>query len=123
MPCLAYAGGPEACRPPLDVARGDSTMSITPEDVLKIAELARLYFEEEEIEAFASQFQRILDYVEQLKQVDVRNVEPTSHVSLTADYEKTIFREDEVRPSLTVEESLANAPDPGSGHFRVPKVL
>lgn len=98
-------------------------MPITRAEVLKIAGLAKLYFSEEELDAFTAQFQRILDYVEQLKQVDVENVEPTSHVSLTADFEKHIFREDEVQPSLGVEESLANAPDPGSGHFRVPKVI
>lgn len=98
-------------------------MSITREDVQKIADLANLYFSEEEMDAFALQFQRIFDYVEQLKQVNVEDIEPTSHVSLTDDFEKYIFREDEVKPSLPVEESLANAPDPGSGHFRVPKVI
>ena len=98
-------------------------MAITRAEVLKIAELARLHFSEEELEAFTIQFQRILDYIEQLKQVNVADVEPTSHVSLASDFEKHIFREDEVKPSLPVEESLANAPDPGAGHFRVPKVL
>lgn len=98
-------------------------MSITRTEVLKIADLARLHFSEEELDAFIVQFQSIFDYIEQLKQVNVDSIEPTSHVSLTADFEKYIFREDEVRPSLPVEESLANAPDPGSGHFRVPKVL
>jgi aspartyl-tRNA(Asn)/glutamyl-tRNA(Gln) amidotransferase subunit C len=98
-------------------------MSINRSEVLKIADLAKLHFSEIELESFTEQFQRILDYVEQLKQVNVDNVEPTSHVSLPADFEKHIFREDDVRPSLPVDESLANAPDPGSGHFRVPKVL
>lgn len=98
-------------------------MSITRTEVLKIAELAKLHFTEEDLDAFTGQFQRILDYVEQLKKVDVEGIEPTSHVSLTADFEKHIFREDKVGPSLAVEESLANAPDPGSGHFRVPKVI
>lgn len=98
-------------------------MSINRSEVLKIADLAKLHFSENELESFTEQFQRIFDYVEQLKQVNVDDVEPTSHVSLTADFEKHIFREDEVRPSLPVGESLANAPDPGSGHFRVPKVL
>jgi aspartyl-tRNA(Asn)/glutamyl-tRNA(Gln) amidotransferase subunit C len=98
-------------------------VAITRAEVVKIAELARLHFTEEELDAFTAQFQRILDYVEQLKQVDVTGVEPTSHVSLAADFEKHMFREDEIRPSLPVEESLANAPDPGAGHFRVPKVL
>jgi aspartyl-tRNA(Asn)/glutamyl-tRNA(Gln) amidotransferase subunit C len=98
-------------------------VSINRSEVLKIADLAKLHFSENELESFTEQFQRILDYVEQLKQVNVDDVEPTSHVSLTADFEKHIFREDEVRLSLPVDESLANAPDPGSGHFRVPKVL
>jgi aspartyl-tRNA(Asn)/glutamyl-tRNA(Gln) amidotransferase subunit C len=98
-------------------------MSISHADVLKIAELARLHFTQEEIDAFTEQFQRILDYIEQLKQVNVADVEPTSHVTLTPDFEKHIFREDEVKPSLPAAESLANAPDPGAGHFRVPKVL
>jgi aspartyl-tRNA(Asn)/glutamyl-tRNA(Gln) amidotransferase subunit C len=98
-------------------------LSITRAEVLKIAELAKLHFDDEEVNAFTPQFQRILDFVEQLKQVNVEGVDPTSHVSLTADFEKHIFREDEVRPSLPVEKSLANAPDPAEGHFRVSKVL
>jgi aspartyl-tRNA(Asn)/glutamyl-tRNA(Gln) amidotransferase subunit C len=113
-------------RPPVGIrkaVRGDNKVSITRTEVLKIADLAKLYFSEEELDAFTAQFQRILEYVEQLKQVNVEAVEPTSHVSLAADFGEHIFREDEVKPSLPVEESLANAPDPGSGHFRVPKVL
>ena len=98
-------------------------MAITRAEVLKIADLARLRFAETELDAFIVQFQRILDYVEQLKPVNVEDVEPTSHVSLTADYAAHMFREDEVKPSLPVEETLDNAPDPGAGHFRVPKVL
>ena len=98
-------------------------MSVTREAVLKIADLAKLQFSEDELEAFITQFQRILDYVEQLKEVNIEDIQPTSHVSLAGDFEKHAFREDEVKDSLPVEESLANAPDPGSGHFRVPKVL
>ena len=98
-------------------------MSITREDITKVAELARLHFSDEELGEFTFQFQRILDYIEQLKELDVEGVEPTSHVSLSADFEKYMFRKDEAQPSLPVEESLANAPDPGMGHFRVPKVI
>jgi aspartyl-tRNA(Asn)/glutamyl-tRNA(Gln) amidotransferase subunit C len=98
-------------------------VSITREEVLKIADLARLHFGEEELAAFTAQFQRILDYIEKLKEVDVENVEPTSHVSLAVDFEKHMYREDKVKESLPVELSLENAPDPASGHFRVPKVL
>ena len=98
-------------------------MSISRSEVLKIAELAKLHFSDEDLEEFTRQFQRILDYIEQLKQVNIEGIEPTSHVSLAAGFEKFIFREDEDRPSLPVEASLSNAPDPGEGHFRVPKVL
>jgi aspartyl-tRNA(Asn)/glutamyl-tRNA(Gln) amidotransferase subunit C len=98
-------------------------VSVTRAEVLKIADLAKLYFKEEELDAFVIQFQHILDYVEKLKEVDVEDIPPTSHVSLAADFEKHLFREDAVGVSLPVEESLANAPDPGAGHFRVPKVL
>jgi aspartyl-tRNA(Asn)/glutamyl-tRNA(Gln) amidotransferase subunit C len=102
---------------------GGRGVAIDRSEVLKIAELAKLHFSEGELESFIGQFQSILDYVELLKQVNVDGIEPTSHVSLTPDFEKHIFREDEVRPSLTIEDSLANALDPGAGHFRVPKVL
>ncbi len=98
-------------------------MPISRDEVLKIAELAKLHFSDDELAAFTEQFQRILDYVEQLEQVSVEGVEPTSHVSPAPGLEKIACREDDVRPSLPVEESLAGAPDPGEGHFRVPKVL
>ena len=98
-------------------------MAITREEISKVAELARLYFSDEELDEFTFQFQRILDYIEQLKELDVEGIEPTSHVSLSANFEKHMFREDKALPSLPVQESLANAPDPGMGHFRVPKVI
>jgi aspartyl-tRNA(Asn)/glutamyl-tRNA(Gln) amidotransferase subunit C len=98
-------------------------VSITRTEILKIADLAKLYFSKEELDAFVPQFQGILDYVEQLKEANIEGIEPTSHVSLPADFEKHMLREDEVGNSLPVDESLANAPDPGSGHFRVPKVI
>ena len=97
-------------------------MAITREEVLKIADLAKLRFSEEELDTFVVQFQHILDYIEQLKQVDVENVPPTSHVSLTPDFEKHMFREDEVQPSLPVEESLADARTTVRDTFAYPKL-
>ncbi len=90
---------------------------------MKIADLAKLYFSDAELDEFTSQFQRILDYVEKLESADVEGVAPTSHVSLGEGFAPCIFREDVPRPSLPEAEALANAPDPGGGHFRVPKVL
>ena len=98
-------------------------MAVNREEVLKIAELAKLYFSAEGLDGFIVQFQRILDYVAQIKEVNLDDVEPTSHVSLTPDFDRYMFREDEVKPSLTVDESLANAPDASSGYFCVPKVI
>ena len=98
-------------------------MSISREDVLKIADLAKLHFSESEADAFVPQFQSILDYIEQLERVDVQGVEPTSHVSLTDDFAQRIFREDRTSPSLAPETALSGAPDPGDQHCRVPKVI
>jgi aspartyl-tRNA(Asn)/glutamyl-tRNA(Gln) amidotransferase subunit C len=98
-------------------------LAITRSEVLKIAELAKLHFTETELDAFTSQFQRILDYIEKLEEVDVTGIEPTSHVSLVEESEELALREDVVRTSLPAEEALANAPDPGADQFRVPKVL
>ncbi len=98
-------------------------MAVTRSEVLKIAELARLQFSEEELDAFTAQFQRILEFVEKLKEVNVEGVAPTSHVSLVDETCERACRQDAVRESLPVEEALANAPDPGAGQFRVPKVL
>ena len=96
---------------------------IAHDEVLKIAELAKLHFGEAELDALIHQFQRILDYVEKLKEVDIGGIEPTSHVSLAGRTDQTRLREDETAASLPVDTSLANAPDPGRGHFRVPKVI
>ena len=98
-------------------------MAVTRSEVLKIAELAKLEFGDAELDAFTMQFHRILEYIEKLKEVNVEGVEPTSHVSLVEEVGERQFREDVVLESLPVAEALANAPDPGAGQFRVPKVL
>ncbi len=98
-------------------------MAVSRSEVLKIAELAKLRFSEAELDAFTVQFQRILDYIEKLKEVNVDGVEPTSHVSLVEESGEQPIRDDVVQDSLPVDEALANAPDPGAGQFRVPKVL
>lgn len=97
-------------------------MTVDRDEVRRVAALAKLEFSESEIDAFTSQFREILNYVEKLLEVDVEGVESTSQVSPTG---KTAApgREDEPRASLGADAALANAPDPGSGHFRVPKVI
>ena len=95
--------------------------SLTPEEVARIARLARLALTEDEGPLFARQLAGILDYAEQLRGVDTTGVPPTSHpLALIAP-----SREDEVRPSLTTAEALRAAPDGDvrAGLFKVPRVL
>ena len=94
-------------------------MEISKEQVEHVAKLARLEVSENEKAMFARQLSAILTYMDQLKEVDTEGVEPTATVLPT----ENVFREDEVKPSLTQERALANAPDQADGFFRVPKIL
>lgn len=98
-------------------------MPITESDIKKIAQLAHLEITEEEVRAFTPQMAEIVAYVEQLNELDTSRIEP-AFGGLTAEGERTdSSREDATRPSLGQELALDQAPDPASGHFRVPKVL
>lgn len=83
-------------------------MSITKQDVEHIAHLARLGLSEEEKEKFAKQLSSILDYVEQLKEVDTEGVEPTAQVTGL----ENVYREDEIEASTdeTRDKLLKQAP-------------
>lgn len=94
-------------------------MKLGRDEVMHVANLARLTFSEEELDRFASQLSEILDYVEQLGELDMEGVEPMAHVHDIVN----AFREDAVCPSLPREAVLANAPEAEGGCFRVPKVI
>jgi aspartyl-tRNA(Asn)/glutamyl-tRNA(Gln) amidotransferase subunit C len=94
-------------------------MEITQKEVEHVAKLARLELSEDEKVTFARQLSGILNYMDQLRTLDTRGIEPTATV-LPAD---NIFREDEVGPSLPRDKALANAPDQAEGFFRVPRIL
>jgi aspartyl-tRNA(Asn)/glutamyl-tRNA(Gln) amidotransferase subunit C len=94
-------------------------MAVTKKDVEKIAELANLKFSKEELENFTPQMNEILSYMDKLNELDTENVEPLSHP-----VERTnVFREDVLRPSVSTEEALKNAPAKDEHHFKVPKVI
>jgi aspartyl-tRNA(Asn)/glutamyl-tRNA(Gln) amidotransferase subunit C len=94
-------------------------MKIMKEEVDHVAVLARLQFSEEEKERFVSQLNSILEYMGELEKIDTSSVEPTFHaVNL-----RNVFREDIVQPSLNLDLTLANGPDPDRGFFRVPKII
>jgi aspartyl-tRNA(Asn)/glutamyl-tRNA(Gln) amidotransferase subunit C len=94
-------------------------MKITLQQVKHIAELARLEFNEKELEAFTRQMDSILAYFDKLNEVDTTAIKPTSHAIMV----RNVFREDEVVESIPTELSLENAPEKESGCFRVPKII
>jgi aspartyl-tRNA(Asn)/glutamyl-tRNA(Gln) amidotransferase subunit C len=94
-------------------------MKITRDDVIKVAELARLEFGEEELEKFTEQLGNILKYIGKLNELDTKGVEPTSHVLDLA----TPLREDNVTEWITREDALQNAPQEEDGFFVVPQVI
>src|SRR5204863_3311633 len=94
-------------------------MSLTADDVRWVAHLARLQLTDAELEMMTRQLGAILDYVDQLKQVNTEGVEPLAHPLKV----HNVFRPDEPRPSLPVDEALANAPARQGDYFAVPAVL
>jgi aspartyl-tRNA(Asn)/glutamyl-tRNA(Gln) amidotransferase subunit C len=88
-------------------------------DINYVAELARIELTDEEKSKLGAQLGDILKYVDQLKEVNVDGVEPTSHsVPLT-----NVTRPDEIREGLSHQEAVKNAPRQVNGLFQVPKIV
>jgi len=94
-------------------------MHIDKETIRKIAHLGRLEFEEKNEEQILKDFNKILDWMDKLNELDTANVAPLIHMSS----EVNVLREDEVKVTLKHEEALYNAPKKDSDYFRVPKFL
>lgn len=94
-------------------------MSLSHDEVLQIARLARIGVTPADVEKFASQLSSILDHFQALAEIPTEGVEPTAHPLPLYN----VMREDEVEPSLPRSEVLANAPDQEAGMFRVRAVL
>jgi aspartyl-tRNA(Asn)/glutamyl-tRNA(Gln) amidotransferase subunit C len=94
-------------------------MKIDKELLHKIAHLSRLDFNEQDEQKMINSLNDILEWVEQLKEVDTTGVKALTHMS----EEVNTFREDVLLPSLTHEKGLVNAPRKDSDYFRVPKVI
>ena len=91
-------------------------MAITRDEVLHVARLARLELTDDEVDRFTEQLSAILEAVAKVAELDLSDVEPTAHpLDLV-----NVWAEDEPRPSLSVDEALANAPDRQDGFFKVP---
>ena len=94
-------------------------MKITKEEVMYVAELARLDLDEASTEMFVNQIGKILEYVATLNRVNTDNVSPTSH----AIFLTNAFREDESKKHLDRDMALSNAPEKENGNFVVPRVI
>jgi aspartyl-tRNA(Asn)/glutamyl-tRNA(Gln) amidotransferase subunit C len=94
-------------------------MAISMEDVDHVARLARLKLTDEEKETYRRQLSDVLEHARKISEVDTSAVPPTSHTLPL----RNVFRADEVRPSLSVEEATGNAPWAVEGAFKVPRIL
>ena len=94
-------------------------MSLSLDDVRKIALLSRLDLTDEELTRLAPQLDAIVGYVAQLGEVPTEGIEPLAHALPV----RNVFREDEPAESLPVEAALGNAPSKRGPFFRVPAVL
>jgi aspartyl-tRNA(Asn)/glutamyl-tRNA(Gln) amidotransferase subunit C len=91
-------------------------VAISRDEVLHVARLARLALTDEEVERLGAQLSAILEAVGKVSELDLADLEPTSHPLELVN----VWAEDEARPSLPVDEALANAPAREGGYFRVP---
>jgi aspartyl-tRNA(Asn)/glutamyl-tRNA(Gln) amidotransferase subunit C len=96
-------------------------MPLTEKDVRYVADLAHLELTEAEVKRFLPQLDSILDYVQKLNELDTSAIEPMAQVS--ASQAPPPLRADESRCTFTPDVALANAPAPGPGFFKVPRVI
>jgi len=94
-------------------------MSLSADDVRKVADLARLELAPAELESMARQLSAIVDYINQLQALHTDGIEPLAHALELHD----VFRADEPRPSLSEDEALANAPVRKGNFYSVPAVF
>jgi len=95
------------------------TQTIVTKTVKHVAFLVRLGISEEEAEKFSGQFSSIIDYFNMLNEVDTDNVPPASDIANA----ENVLRADEVKPSMSHEEFIKNAPQSERGYVKVPTVL
>ena len=94
-------------------------MKVTKQDIDTVASLSRLNIRDDEVEGVMEQLDKFLTYVDNLKEIDTTNIEPTTYALKM----QNVFREDIVKPSLPRDDALSNAPLKEDGYFKVPRVL
>ena len=94
-------------------------MKLTPEEVRRVAALARLELSPEEVDRFSGQLSVVLDFINTLNELDTSGIEPMSHALEI----NNVFREDRREAKFPPDTWSANAPAAEYGHFRVPKII
>jgi aspartyl-tRNA(Asn)/glutamyl-tRNA(Gln) amidotransferase subunit C len=97
-------------------------VKLTEEQVRHVADLANLSLSDAEVRKFQADLDEILGHMERLNEIDTEGVQPMTQVLYEAGDTATL-RADLVRAPLGTEAALANAPQPGAGYFKVPKVI
>ncbi|MEZ6066009.1 MAG: Asp-tRNA(Asn)/Glu-tRNA(Gln) amidotransferase subunit GatC [Planctomycetaceae bacterium] len=92
---------------------------LTPDDVRKVARLARLKLSDEEVATYTRQLGQVLHYIDMLEELDTTGIEPMAHAIEL----HNVLRADELEPSLPPEAALANAPQANASYFLVPSIL
>ena len=98
---------------------GAGIMVISEKEIEHLSRLARIELKEPEKEKLLRDLNRVLEYFQKLQEVDTHDVQPLSHPLQTVN----VFRADEVKESLPVEQALQNAPTRKGPYFTVPKVI
>lgn len=88
-------------------------------DVRYVANLARIELSDDEVATFQKQLEDVVGYVDQLGELDVSGIEPTSHAHPVMN----VFRNDVVKAGLDRDSVLANAPEETQDQFKVPKIV
>lgn len=94
-------------------------MSLTRNEVLKIADLARMTLTEDELTRFSSQLTAVLDFAARLNELDLSGIEPSAHAVARTN----VMRDDVIMPSLSPEDALFNAAATAEGQFLIQSVL
>jgi aspartyl-tRNA(Asn)/glutamyl-tRNA(Gln) amidotransferase subunit C len=94
-------------------------MKISRAEVEHVSRLARLALSDGELDTLTGEMDAILDYVEQLNTLDTDGIVATAHAVPM----ENAFRPDEIKPGLTPEQALSNAPDVAESAFRVRRVI
>lgn len=93
---------------------------LTPQDILKLARLARIQVTEDELQKYSKELTAILQYVQQLENVDTKGLKPTYQVTGLTD----VMRADELHDyGVTAQELLKNAPATEAGHIKVKRMI